>query len=442
MKLSDKVYAALGKLYVRETFGVGVDEVTTIFAEDVLCEEDMAVFVTCLTRELASSAQRSLQARMELASLVGLTGGLFGGPLLGRHVPTLVATLLERLRGEADRQAQEALCEALATLAAELRHAKQPFGDKTPQKAPVSGKEAMETVVVPLFRTMRQLDGQAQRAGAQALKAVLGAFGDEAELRQHETHICTPLLQFFGKKDFAARLECLECLRVMTGRVGLAVDAVRNGAAAAALAALKSDDWALRRTGTLLATQLFGQGRLDNGPELRSAILELRHDKIDVVREAVAAATAAVPQLAAAVMEEKQQNVRDANRSPATRTPIRRRPMSSLFDTEGSSEEVLIVAAPSVVKNRPAPSAMPPKSGNNNNNSNNNNGGNNNNVGGDGGALLSEVRTIKKQQEELLAVIGGLTKAVESGMRTLDGRVRALEEQMQDLENALVNQSE
>ncbi len=177
--LADKCYASLGKLYVRDTFGQGVDEVTVLFAEEVTGEAELEVFLSCLVRELASSAGRSLQARTELASLVALAASLVGGAVLAPHVPRLAAALLERLRGETDRQAQEALCEALAALAAEACGSKRPFGDKTPQREAVSGRQAMEWLVAPLFRLMRLLDPQAQRAGAQALRSVLAAFPDE-----------------------------------------------------------------------------------------------------------------------------------------------------------------------------------------------------------------------------------------------------------------------
>jgi hypothetical protein len=115
---------------------------------------------------------------------------------------------------------------------------------------------------------------------------------------------------------------------------------------------------------------------------------------------------------------------RDPDRSPKTRTPLRSRPLSFMYDPEGSSEEPLVRAAPSVLKIEQRGEA--PKIEH----------------AGGGEALLAEVRTIKKQQEELLAVISGLTRAVEGGMRTLNGRVRALEEQMQDLETALLSRSE
>ncbi len=181
----------------------------------------------------------------------------------------------------------------------------------------------------------------------------------------------------------------------------------------------------MRKAGVQLACSLLLRAPApEAAPELRAAILVLRHDKIDVVREAVAAATSRLPEVARAAEQERAQKPRDPNRSPATRTPVRTRALSSLFDAEGSSEEPVIRAAPSVAAE--AARRLSEREQRE----------------GDGGALLSEVRTIKKQQEELLAVIGGLTRAVEAGMRTLNSRVRALEEQMQDLETALVSRSE
>ena len=88
------------------------------------------------------------------------------------------------------------------------------------------------------------------------------------------------------------------------------------------------------------------------------------------------------------------------------------------------SDEVVIVAAPSVVA-----AARPSNASTLSNPSSTN-------VAPlrppDDSVLVSEIRTLKKQQEELLAAVSGLRTAVESGMRTLNGRVRALEEQMQE----------
>ena len=48
-----------------------------------------------------------------------------------------------------------------------------------------------------------------------------------------------------------------------------------------------------------------------------------------------------------------------------------------------------------------------------------------------------ELRTLMRQQEELLAAVNGLRKAVETGMRTLNARVRNVEETVRDLIEAM-----
>ncbi len=49
----------------------------------------------------------------------------------------------------------------------------------------------------------------------------------------------------------------------------------------------------------------------------------------------------------------------------------------------------------------------------------------------------TELRTLMRQQEEILQALNGLRKAVESGMRTLNARVRTVEETLQDLMDAV-----
>ncbi len=295
VSFSDQVYASLGKLYVKDTFATGVDEVTRIFAENLLTEDEVAQFVKCLLRELQSSALQSLQSRVELSNLLSLTVSLLGGAMLGSEgLSRAASVLLERLRGESDKHAQEALCETLGVMAAEACTVRKPLGDKTPNLQALSPRQALDVLVVPLFKLMRSLDVQAQRAGAQALRAVLGGLADTEMLRSHETQMVTPLLQFLAKNDFGGRLDALETLRLLAERLG-ALNAC-HGAAVHALNAMKDADWALRKTGAKLATVLLTQRpQPDNAPELRAQLLALRHDKIDVVRAAANNATTKLP---------------------------------------------------------------------------------------------------------------------------------------------------
>lgn len=53
------------------------------------------------------------------------------------------------------------------------------------------------------------------------------------------------------------------------------------------------------------------------------------------------------------------------------------------------------------------------------------------------GAVTTELRTLMRQQEEILQALNSLRKAVESGMRTLNARVRVVEETLQDLMDAV-----
>ena len=103
---------------------------------------------------------------------------------------------------------------------------------------------------------------QSQLGGAKALRSTLTAFPDEAVLRAHEMQIGTPLIKFFGKKDFSGRLECVEDLEVLAARVGGFSDAnVREGAAEVSLAAMRATasehDWPMRKAGIALARRLL-----------------------------------------------------------------------------------------------------------------------------------------------------------------------------------------
>ena len=114
-------------------------------------------------------------------------------------------------------------------------------------------------------------------------------------------------------------------------------------------------------------------------------------------------------------LKEERQRAPTPNQTLAHRTPLRSRPINARFsqDDQSSEQSDMILVAPGV-SDRPFPRPASEDS-----------------------LILSEIRTLKKQQEELLKTVAGLAKAVESGMRTLNSRVRSLEEQMHDLTDAV-----
>ena len=138
---------------------------------------------------------------------------------------------------------------------------------------------------------------------------------------------------------------------------------------------------------------------------LRERLRELRHDKIDAVRAAAVEASEALG------LPEPEKS-RHPNGVLATRTPVRERRRREDF---GASEEVEVLVGPRVVER----AALKEKKEEENS------------------LAVREVRALRQQQEDLMGAIGQLTRAVESGMRTLNARVRSLEEQMQDLVDAV-----
>ena len=388
--------------------GAGVDEITLIFAEDLNSVGDLHVFLACLVREVESSALKSVQARQELINLFALASGMCGGAVLGEQWATRIfAVLLERLRGESDRKIVETICDVLGSMTSELCEQRDPFGEQEQSLEPLSGKVALQIAVVPLFKLMREPDSAAQKSGARALAAVVADFPDRETLQSHEIQIVTPLLKFFGKREFSAKLELVEAVTAVCAKLK---SQLRPNLMHAAFEMSKSalnenggeHSWPLRRAGINLAVQLL---RYEKCEEIQVILLGLRYDKTDLVRHA---AVAAVEEFDLAPPPAP----RPPNSSLASRTPVRSRAANDEFFESArkmSFEEVQVKSA--------GPTRQQAVE--------------------EEGAVLRELRELKTQQAQVLATVGALAKAVESGMRTLNARVRSLEEQMQDLTDAV-----
>lgn len=397
-------WAALEKLSSHETFQQGVDEMTQIFASEPSGGGEGVV--ATLAAAVTQWGHRSVQCRAELLQLLQLAIQLDPSsspppPLASR----LATALLTRARLESDARVLSVLSEAIGALVALL-----------------DGSSVLSLFVVPVFRMLREPDPAAQRGGALALRATLSAFPDVDLLHSNLVKIATPLLKLFAQREFAGRLECVECVELLAARVGggLADPNVREGAADMALRAMAAvgseHDWPMRRQGIRLARRLLA-GPREMQPAAASAlgkaVVSLRFDKIDLVRQEALGAMEALG--LQEPPEDRRQ--RDPNGTLSSRTPLRARPVNPRFDRsqeDFSSEHSDMVLVGPGVSDRPLPRPASEDS-----------------------LILSEIRTLKKQQEELLQVITGLSKAVESGMRTLNSRVRSLEEQMHDLTDAV-----
>lgn len=427
-----------------------MDEITAIFAEDIQTEDELALFLKCLAREVLGSGNFSQQARMELVQLYGLAASVFGGALLAPHMVKIVGVLCDRLKGESDRKVVDAVADCLGVLCEEYCEEKMPFGDKTPKKPLMTARDAMDVFVVPLFRLMRDPNHQAQLGGSAALIRVLESFPDASLLRQNTSKIATPLLKWFTQhRDFGGRVQLLQALGALFDRLTKLSKELKESsnnnnnnvdndedvivkatveACVLAMGETKNDaDWPIRREGALLFRLLMQYLAERPSSSLGAAALEphlkrigeLRFDKIDEVREAAKMAVQSMPApLQEQVKQQEPKKKRDANASVATRTPVRARPLSHSFAsaTVDEASDIQIFVPRDFEAARIAEEQQRQK---------------------EMSAMVTEMQMVRKQQEELLGAVTALRKAVESGMRTLNGRVRALEEQMQDLTEAI-----
>lgn len=141
------------------------------------------------------------QARVELASLYGLLGEMYGSSLGAANVPRMVAVLCERLAVDGDSKVCQAVSDALATLCAECTAA-----NAAPCAAPFESKALLEVFAAPLFKLMREPHRLSQAGAARAIVEVVRRFPDAAQLDAAFAKLATPLVKFFEQRDFGGRL--------------------------------------------------------------------------------------------------------------------------------------------------------------------------------------------------------------------------------------------
>lgn len=373
-----------------------------------------------------------MQCVSELFALYGLLGQLYGGqqlcaaPCFQRCLAALLHTA-----AAADSPHSSAAHDALAALCAEHCSPKQPLASSAPLPPLPTPDDALEAYVVPLLRVLRSPSSQAHAAAAAALRAVFASFPSPPALVRRLRALALPICAAHRSRPFGPRANYLEALTALLLRCldkhnedveqappppASEIDSeVASAALTCAFEDASSEQWTVRRNAAHLIEAVArcspavvsSPARAD---ALRAVAQRLRHDRTEEVRTAWQRAASVMPEACKPAVEEQKRPPRPDS-SLATRSPVRSRPMLPEFEkkAEQLQDSDVHIFVPRHFQ--------PPQEVEN-------------------GSLLREIQALRQQQQELLATVNSLCKAVESGMRTLNGRVRALEEQMQDLTEA------
>lgn len=201
VSLEVRVGLAVAKMAARETHKQGMEELLLLLERDVASEADLALLLRALHTELHASGAWPQQARVELASLYGLLGEMFGASLGAAHVPRMVGALTGRLQVDSDSKVVAAVAEALGTLCAQVA---KPW-TATPCANPFGRAALLEVFIAPLFKLMREPHALSQAGAARALVDVIRSFPDSAMLDGAFAKIAIPLVAMFEQRDFAGR---------------------------------------------------------------------------------------------------------------------------------------------------------------------------------------------------------------------------------------------
>lgn len=116
-----RVNECVKKLSARETHKQGVAELLEVIEHHVVDEASLLHMLRALSMEMAQSLDYPQSARVELVSLYGLLGEMFGASLGAANVPRMVHVLCDRLKVDNDVKVVQAIAEAMATICAGVR---------------------------------------------------------------------------------------------------------------------------------------------------------------------------------------------------------------------------------------------------------------------------------------------------------------------------------